>query len=65
MEESLLEEIKLILEAEMRKWNVSPHPRKKTITFEEYLSLPKEMRPPVTITAFYNMGWQKCSSGNK
>ena len=66
MEESLLEEIKLTLEAEMREWNVSPHPRKKKpITFKEYLSLPKEMRPPVTITVCYDMGWQKRSSGNK
>eukprot|EP00957_Ditylum_brightwellii_P025702 1944426-Ditylum_brightwellii.AAC.1 len=65
MEESLLEEIKLTLEAGMKEWNVSPHPRKKTITFKEYFSLPKEMRSPDTITVCYNMGWQKRSSGNK
>eukprot|EP00957_Ditylum_brightwellii_P002972 227599-Ditylum_brightwellii.AAC.1 len=65
MEESLLEEIKLTFEAEMREWNVSPHPRRKTITFKEFISLPKKRRPPVTLTVCYNMGWQKRSSGNK
>ena len=33
MEYALMEEIKLTLEAEMREWNLSPHPKKTTYLF--------------------------------
>eukprot|EP00957_Ditylum_brightwellii_P017716 1334663-Ditylum_brightwellii.AAC.1 len=51
MDEALLEEIQLTLEHEMKEWNLSPLPReKKTIIFKEYISLPTEKRPLITLT---------------
>eukprot|EP00957_Ditylum_brightwellii_P053554 4057862-Ditylum_brightwellii.AAC.1 len=55
MDGALLKESNLTFEANMKEWNVSPYQGVKS-TFKEYISLPEEKKPLITLAVCFDVG---------